>query len=68
MNRQIKPTLSYMIEDIKEALIKSFDKHSTTGKQSILFVVSLSNALLSEVEEHEETNLFSVSLNKAFPE
>ncbi len=40
-----------------ESLNKSFDKLRTNGKELIPFMVSLSNALLSEVEGHEWTQL-----------
>jgi len=40
-----------------EALNKSFDRLRTNDKLLIPFVVSLSNALLSEVEGHERNQL-----------
>ena len=56
----------------KESLIKSFDKAllsaveglRTNGKVLIPFVVSLSNALLSEVEGHEWDQLALSFLNE----
>ncbi len=42
---------------IKGTLIMSFDKLRTNGNRLIPFVVSLSNALLSEVEGHERNQL-----------
>ncbi|CAG7857279.1 hypothetical protein MCAMS1_02047 [biofilm metagenome] len=42
---------------INESLIKSFDRLRTNGKGLIPFVVSLSNALLNEVEGHRRNPL-----------
>jgi hypothetical protein len=48
---------------IKETFIQSFDKLKTNAKELIPFVVSLSNALLSEIEGHEWNQLVQGFLN-----
>ena len=53
ISQSIKIALS-----VRETLGKSFDRLRTNGKLLIPFVVSLSNALLSEVEGHEWNQLF----------